>query len=64
LGITLNKAMRRELVRKIQNNEFEFYEKSSNRVTLWKAFIEDREVILVYDRIRKNIVTVLLPELM
>jgi hypothetical protein len=64
LGISLNKEMRRDLVHRIQNNEFSLYEKQSHRVRLLLANIEDREVILVYYRTRKNIVTVLLPELM
>ena len=51
----------KDLVNKIQNQELEFVDKQSNRVSrwAWTDKITNTECVLVYDRIRKQLVTVL-----
>lgn len=59
-GIELNKHMRRFLVEEIQNSDskyVKFLEKQSNRISKFEAIIDGNPVILVYDRIRHNLVT-------
>jgi hypothetical protein len=48
-----------EIVRKIQNNEAKYLARQSNRVTLWQQNVRGEEVVLFYDKMRKEIVTVL-----
>jgi hypothetical protein len=47
------------LVKKIQNNELEFIEKQSNRVTVFRFYYKEQAYKLVYDKTRKQIITVL-----
>ena len=47
------------IVRKIQNKELEFVDKQSNRITRWKYKVNDKEYILVYDKDRKQLVTII-----
>lgn len=52
------------IVKKIQNNELEFVERQSNRITLFK-WIEPVSKIsykVVYDKQRKRLVTILFDE--
>ena len=56
----------KDLVNKIQNQELQFVDRQSNRLTrwLWLDKISNIECVLVYDRIRKQLVTVLFKDLM
>lgn len=68
-GIVLTQALREDLIREIQtasgleSDGARFVEKQSNRVTVWDVRLPDNpEVELVrvcYDKIRKEIITVL-----
>ena len=51
----------KELVRKIQSNELEFFERQSGRVTKWKWTdpVSKENFILTYDKERKQIITVM-----
>ena len=49
----------KDLIKKIQNNELEFIEKQSNRVTVFRFCYQDKVYRLVYDKTRKQIITVL-----
>lgn len=62
LDIDFTRAMHYELVKKITRNELEFIKKQSNRISIFKAIINDKTVQLVYDRKRGNIVTVLVKD--
>lgn len=55
----------KDLIIKIQNNELEFHFKQSNRVTHWKWVdpISNTKCILVYDKQRKQLVTILFEDL-
>jgi len=51
----------KELVKQIQDHKLEFYKRSSNRVTLWHWLEPIYKVpcLLVYDRIRQQVITLL-----
>lgn len=49
---------RKGLIRKIQNNELEFIQRDSNRVTIWKYTFEGTDYKVVYDSLRKQVVTI------
>ena len=52
------------IIKKIQNNELEFVERQSNRITLfkWLEPMNKLECRLVYDKERHKIVTILFEE--
>ena len=52
----------KEIKRKIQNNELEFIEAQSNRVSIFKYVFEGKEYKVVYDKLRKQVVTILYME--
>ena len=49
----------KEIVAKIQNNELELYERQSNRVTKWRYEIDGIPYIVVYDKNRQQLITLL-----
>ena len=55
----------KDLIIKIQNNELEFHFKQSNRVTHWKWVdpINSVKCILVYDKMRKQLITILFEDI-
>jgi len=55
-GIDLNTE---ELVQEIQQQKLQFLEKQSNRVALFYKLLENIPIVLVYDKMRKQIVTVM-----
>ena len=63
VGIKLTSELRRELATKILSKEAELIHKQSNRVSIYDVEheIEGKKVVfrLVFDRMRKNIVTIL-----
>ena len=59
LGINLTDKAYNELVDDISNNRAVFHSKQSNRVSRFKVTIDGTEVIAVYDKHRKTIVTFL-----
>src|SRR4030042_100947 len=61
-GILLNHKLLLELVENIQKGRYKFVDRQSQRVTRFQATIEGREMIIVYDRRHKTIVTVLYAE--
>lgn len=58
LGIALGPQRMAELVRMIQAGEMELHSKQSNRVTRFLHTIDDERCMVIYDRKRKNIVTI------
>lgn len=48
-----------EAIRKIQSGEAEFIKRHSLRVTIWAIQMDNQEVIAVYDKQRKMIMTFL-----
>lgn len=58
-GISLNRKRYREIVADIQAGRGEFIERRSHRISVWKVKIAGELVRVVYDKIRKTIVTVL-----
>ena len=55
-GVLLNE---KDLINKIQNGELEFIERQSNRVTVFRYHHKEKTLRLVYDKTRKQIITVL-----
>jgi len=55
--ICMGKQLYGHFVRLIQEGSAEFVRKQSNRVTIWRTVHEEHGIILVYDKIRKTIVT-------
>jgi len=58
LGIKLHDDLLIRMVRRIQAGEMDFHSKQSNRVSRYLDEIDGEKVLVVYDRKRKNIVTV------
>lgn len=60
-GISLQHNRLQRIVRDIQEGRSVVVEVQSNRLTVHKIVIDDTTVCVVYDKHRKNIVTVLPP---
>ena len=58
-GITLNKTIFRTWIEQIQTGAAKFLERQSNRVSVFEVSYEDKAIPVVYDRLRKTIVTTL-----
>lgn len=48
-----------DLIRKIQNHELEFVERQSNRKTVFRLEYNGQKYRIVYDKVRKQIITIL-----
>lgn len=57
-GVLLGKRLRREIIATIQSGAGRFYDRQSCRISRFLFDICGREAIVVYDRARKEIVTV------
>ncbi len=57
-GFDFNRNIRREFVGLIQHNQCHLIEKQSNRTSVWDVIYEGNVFRVVYDKQRKNIVTV------
>lgn len=57
-GLELDEHQLRAVVNRIQRGESRFLEKQSNRVSLHQVEYMGAEMVVVYDRRRKNVVTV------
>ena len=57
--LLINRFVLEKLVNDIQSNKGEFIYKSSNRATVWKLVCKGKEVLVVYDKLRAQIVTFL-----
>tara|TARA_Y100000034_G_scaffold91156_1_gene109940 strand:+ start:1008 stop:1268 length:261 start_codon:yes stop_codon:yes gene_type:complete len=59
-GLDFTRHVRREFCRRIQKQEkARFIERQSTRVSVWDVEYEEKIYRVVYDKIRKSIVTVL-----
>jgi hypothetical protein len=60
-NINFTDALHDEAVNRIRNGDpgVRLVERSSNRVSIWQVVVEGRDCRVVYDRKRRNIVTVL-----
>ena len=52
----------KEIKKKIQNNKLEFIKAQSNRISLFKYIFEGVEYKVVYDKLRKQVVTIMYME--
>lgn len=60
--LDLTAKMRRKIIEEIQQQRSIHLETQSNRVSIHLVEIEQRDIRVVYDRTRKEIITVLPPE--
>lgn len=58
-GLELSRIDVAQIIETIQRNGAQFIERQSNRVTVWSVPFEDRNLKVVYDKMRKSIVTCL-----
>lgn len=61
-GIHYNRHVRREIIKQIQSQKATFIDKQSLRLSRWLVKVEDQDVVVVYDKNRKEVVTFLKPE--
>ena len=62
-GIILTDELHKEFIKKIISSEGKFVEKQSCRVSVWDVKYEGQTIRLVYDKVRKVIITCLSEEL-
>lgn len=60
-GLTINKFRRRQIICLVQGRKGVFLKEHSKRVSEWKIVFEGKELRLLYDRNRKEIITFLPP---
>ena len=58
-GVGLTKIAEREIIEKIQNGKATFLEKESNRISLFGVKYAGEETVVVYDKTRGTIVTLM-----
>lgn len=58
-GLTVNRKELREIISLIQGGNACFLERKSTRVTKWQLQYKGRDIIALYDKNRKNLITVL-----
>jgi len=61
-GISLTKELKDEILDTIHKGWANFVEKQSNRISLFDVFVKGKKIRVVYDKMRKNIVSALYPE--
>lgn len=61
-GIYLDNNTQHKIIQQIQKGKAKFVERQSLRITVFEIEIEGELVKIVYDKIRKTIVTALYPE--
>lgn len=59
LGLTLNESDLHKVIKDIQSGKYKCVEVQSNRVSKFKVTIKEVEVVAVYDKLRKTLVTFL-----
>ncbi|TRZ50073.1 MAG: hypothetical protein D4S01_07380 [Dehalococcoidia bacterium] len=58
-GVFMGPVLYSQLIKEIQTGVAQFIEKRSNRLSLFRTMYENQSLVLVYDKLRKTIVTVL-----
>lgn len=56
-GVNLSENDYYGIINQIQNNKAKFVDRQSNRVTIWQLVIQQQDVVVCYDKIRKEIIT-------
>jgi hypothetical protein len=59
LGLYLNDQEILDIVKNIQNNKYQHIDKQSDRLSRFRADIRGQDVVVVYDKTRKAIITFL-----
>lgn len=57
-GINMGKKLHQTFINSIQNGKAKFIRRQSNRVTVWQVEYNEDVLTLVYDKHRKQIITV------
>ncbi len=58
-GVGLTKAAEREIIEKIQSGKATFLEKESNRISIFGVRYAGEETVVVYDKTRGTVVTLM-----
>ena len=58
-GIKINRFDLREIIKNIRNNKYKVFKNQSNRITIFRGEVKKINVLIVYDKKRKTIVTFL-----
>ena len=61
-GVILTKDLKTRILNLIHKGYASFVEKQSNRISLFDIEVEGQKIRVVYDKIRKNIVSALYPD--
>jgi hypothetical protein len=62
-GIDLTRIKRRDIINMILSGRATFIEKESNRISLYDVNIEHQVIRVAYDRLRKELVTAMVPSI-
>lgn len=57
-GIDVHKDLYEKIIKQIRTGKAELVERKSNRVKLYKVVIDETEYQVIYDKLRKTLVTV------
>lgn len=58
VGYVVGESSLNSIVNQIRGGKAKFVRRSSNRVTVWDVVYEEKKLRVVYDKLRKSIVTV------
>lgn len=47
------------IIKQIRNNELEFIDRQSHRVSRWKYLVDNKEYMICYDTARKQLITII-----
>lgn len=61
-GITYNKYVRAQILKLIADGKTIIIKKQSNRLSIREVTLEEKQIVFVYDKERKEVVTFLPPE--
>lgn len=59
LGFAITKATHQDIIDQIQNDKGYLVEKQSNARSIWEVKIADQKCEVIYDKLKKRLITVL-----
>lgn len=62
-GMVYTQYIKDQLLHKIHTKQANFIKKVTNRISLWDVELKEKTVRVVYDRLRRNVASVLTPEM-
>jgi hypothetical protein len=58
-GQTCNNTIMKEILEKINNHDLELVDKQSRRVLIFKYLVDEKEYVVIFDKIRNSLVTII-----